>query len=324
MLFFSVAERLKRSAGDQQHRRADDAQQVGHPWTQELGLALAQRRAEHHQVEAAAAQRAPDLAPRDWALVAVRPFTGTPLRLPRRWTSTSSEMPGRRERPRSTAVSSCGWKTCSAVTLPLLAWASARAISVASRASAVPLVGSRMSSGTSAGPAAPAPLTAIATGPSNVASSSCSRSSKWRALGRSAARGRRRRCRSRARSRVQRRRRGCPPAPHQRVASGGAVGRGPCWLRRPGRGRRTVPPACLAGTCSSTVVSICWRRGEQAGEPRRQPAVGAVVDIDQRALHLGQALRLLGFLLFQALGLVVAERHARHHPAQRGRHRPWW
>jgi hypothetical protein len=28
-------------------------------------------------------------------------------------------------------------------------------------------------------------------------------------------------------------------------------------------------------------------RREQAGEGRRQPAVGAVVGIDQRALHLG-------------------------------------
>ncbi len=61
--------------------------------------------------------------------------------------------------------------------------------------------------------------------------------------------------------------------------------------------------------------------GEQSGHDRGHFAIGAVVDIDQRPLHPRHALGLFGFLLLQALQLFVAQRHARHHPAQGRRHR---
>ncbi len=134
-------------------------------------------------------------------LVPVRPLTGTPMRRPARCRSTSTDMP---EAPRPAAQQvGVGLRVrtrAARVSVPLLAWASTKAISAASRASCDPAVGRRMSSGTSAGPAAPAPWMAIARGAGETRQQGMQAPVEVRVRSRRAAcRCRRRRCCSRAR-----------------------------------------------------------------------------------------------------------------------------
>ena len=69
-----------------------------------------------------------------------------------------------------------------------------------------------------------------------------------------------------------------------------------------------------------TVVKTCWRAANMPASDAASRPFRAVVQIDQRALHLRNAFSFFRFLLLQPLRLLLPQRNPRQHPAQRGRH----